>query len=266
MKKRLEAELISIAHRILKLKNQSELMQLHLETQKLYETLSVLKFVEQNMNIIVPKIDVADVEQKLEATFLNNENLAASEKEENVVITTTVEENQEIVTDIEIPVQENNDDELTEIEQDSTEVENDKIEEVTAINFEPEPIVEPEKEVVLDEQKIAIPIEISFDDFKYEEPIFEKKSEEKPQKTTTLNEKLTSGINIGLNDRVAFVKHLFDDKNEDYIRVLSQINTFDNYLETVNFINDFVKPDYNNWKDKDEYVLRFMEAVERKFV
>ena len=265
MKKRLEAELISIAHRILKLKNQSELTQLHLETQKLYETLSVLKFVEQNMNIIVPKIDVVDVEQKLEATFINNENLAASANEENAENTTTVEKNQEIVTDIEIPVQEINDDESTEIEQDLIEVENDKIE-VATINFEPEPIVEPEKEVEITEQKNAVPREVSFDEFIYEEPIFEKKSEDKPQKSTNLNEKLTSGINIGLNDRVAFVKHLFDDKNEDYIRVLSQINTFDNYLETVNFINDFVKPDYNNWTDKDEYVMRFLEAVERKFV
>ena len=44
MKKKLEADLISIAHRILKLKNKSELVQLHQETQKLYEKLSVLLF------------------------------------------------------------------------------------------------------------------------------------------------------------------------------------------------------------------------------
>jgi len=37
MKKRLEAELISIAHRILKLKNRAELDQLQQETLKLYE-------------------------------------------------------------------------------------------------------------------------------------------------------------------------------------------------------------------------------------
>ena len=48
MKKKLEAELISIAHRILKLKNKSELVQLHQESQKLYEKLSVLLFVVEN--------------------------------------------------------------------------------------------------------------------------------------------------------------------------------------------------------------------------
>ena len=37
MKKKLEAELISIAHRILKLKNKSELHQLHQEAQNLYD-------------------------------------------------------------------------------------------------------------------------------------------------------------------------------------------------------------------------------------
>ena len=37
MKKRLEADLISIAHRILQLKNKSDINQLYLETQKLYE-------------------------------------------------------------------------------------------------------------------------------------------------------------------------------------------------------------------------------------
>ena len=45
MKKKLEADLISIAHRILQLKNKSDINQLYLETQKLYEKLSVLRFV-----------------------------------------------------------------------------------------------------------------------------------------------------------------------------------------------------------------------------
>ena len=56
MKKKLEADLISIAHRILKLKNKSELAQLHQETQKLYEKLSVLKFVEENFSDVKPTI------------------------------------------------------------------------------------------------------------------------------------------------------------------------------------------------------------------
>ena len=275
MKKRLEAELISIAHRILKLKNVSELKQLHLETQKLYETLSVLKFVEENINIIQPKIDVEDLEKKLEKSTeilaIANEEIAAQEN--NLAIA-----NEEIV-DEKIPEIENeiiavaNDeiakDKIPEIQNEILADANDEIIEKEIITEENEPIFVPEFELEKAEinfDKKPEPVQISFDEFKFSEPIFEKKSDVTEVKQVILNEKLSQGINIGLNDRIAFVKHLFGESNEDYIRVLSQISTFDTYYETVNFINDFVKPDYNNWLDKDEYVLRFMEAVEKKFV
>ena len=65
MKKRLEAELISIAHRILKLNSKSELDQLYVESRKLYETLSVLKFVEDNIHAIQPKVLDSDVEKMI---------------------------------------------------------------------------------------------------------------------------------------------------------------------------------------------------------
>ena len=52
MKKKLEAELISIAHRVLKLKGKEDTVQLHLEAQKLYEKLSILRFYEENINVL----------------------------------------------------------------------------------------------------------------------------------------------------------------------------------------------------------------------
>jgi hypothetical protein len=48
--------LISIAHRILQLKNKSDINQLYSETQKLYEKLAVLKFVEEQYGAIKPTI------------------------------------------------------------------------------------------------------------------------------------------------------------------------------------------------------------------
>jgi len=66
MKKRLESELISIAHRILKLKNKSEVDQLYKETQKLYETLSVLKFYQDNFESIKSDVTQDDLEEKLD--------------------------------------------------------------------------------------------------------------------------------------------------------------------------------------------------------
>jgi hypothetical protein len=46
MKKKLESELMSIAHRILKLKGKEDVIKLHAETSLLYEKLSVLKFAQ----------------------------------------------------------------------------------------------------------------------------------------------------------------------------------------------------------------------------
>jgi hypothetical protein len=46
---------------------------------------------------------------------------------------------------------------------------------------------------------------------------------------------------------------------------MNQLITFDSFAEAQNFIEDMVKPDYNNWEGKDDYVARFMEIVEKKF-
>jgi hypothetical protein len=84
-------------------------------------------------------------------------------------------------------------------------------------------------------------------------------------KASTLNERLSKGITIGLNDRMAFIKQLFAGSDEDYNRVLSQLITFDTMEEAQTFIDDMVKPDYNNWDGKEEYSKRFMEIIEKKF-
>lgn len=69
MKKKLEAELISIAHRILKLKNRADLDQLQEETLKLYEKLSVLKFVEDHFGGAEPTIGRASAVFNLEEIY-----------------------------------------------------------------------------------------------------------------------------------------------------------------------------------------------------
>ncbi len=81
----------------------------------------------------------------------------------------------------------------------------------------------------------------------------------------SLNDSVNKGLNVGLNDRLAFIKHLFDGHAEDYTRVLSQINTMNSFNEAQNFIKGKVKPDYNYWLNKDEYSERFMAIVEKRF-
>jgi hypothetical protein len=77
MKKKLEADLISIAHRILKLKNKSDINQLYLETQRLYEKLAVLKFVEENFDAAKPTIGHSEINSELETIFDKQEVLPA---------------------------------------------------------------------------------------------------------------------------------------------------------------------------------------------
>ena len=72
-------------------------------------------------------------------------------------------------------------------------------------------------------------------------------------------------IFIGLNDKIAFIKHLFEGKSEDYERVMSQLNSFESFANAKEFLINIVKPDYNNWENKEEFEVRFLEIVENKF-
>ncbi|MGB2057358.1 MAG: hypothetical protein ACPH3L_08085, partial [Flavobacteriaceae bacterium] len=87
--------------------------------------------------------------------------------------------------------------------------------------------------------------------------------ENAPKKS--LNDKIRNDIQIGLNDRIAFVKNLFGGSQEDFNRVVSQLNSFKTEKEAKKFINKMVKPDYN-WADNEEIEQRFMSIVERKFL
>jgi hypothetical protein len=301
MKKRLEAELISIAHRVLKLKNKSEVDQLYLESKKLYETITILKFYGDNFDQVKATLSEKDLEEKL-AISLDEE--VVEVKSEPIVefsepiveeVTLEVEEEkvevkEEIVPEaeeaiIEIPEEEIVPEvvaevEITEVEtkeEIAPEVIEEKVAETPKSDFE----LTFDSKLNDDEKPKAKTSEIIFDDFlgsNYADPVFvkpedlaiekeiEKKEKEKTEaKSVASIDKNTKGITIGLNDRVAFMKHLFGNSSEDYNRVLSQLITFDTYQEAQTFIADMVKPDYNDWKGKEDYEVRFMEIVEKKF-
>lgn len=314
MKKKLEADLISIAHRILKLKNKSELVQLHQETQKLYEKLSVLLFVEENFGDVKPTIGTADIEKKIEEAFETPTQVVAID-EPQVEIQAEVEpEKEEVVETISEIIEE----EITpeaetitaEVEVEQAEVQEEEISAELEEEKQPEPVVAEEPifkpafelafESKIEEDKEEVKsksTQITFDDLlgpNYSDPVFVKPEElEKTEtesknvipigrnlsdsspvisinkdadsRTVSLNDRLSKGITIGLNDRIAFMKHLFANSSEDYNRVLSQLITFDTFQEAESFIDTMVKPDYNNWEGKEEYAVRFMEILEKRF-
>jgi hypothetical protein len=94
----------------------------------------------------------------------------------------------------------------------------------------------------------------------------DKESLSKDSKGRSLNDSHSAKeMVVGLNDRLAFVKHLFNDSTEEFNRVLSQLNTIESQDRSTAFIENMVKPEYNNWKGKEEYATRFMALVERRF-
>ncbi len=411
MKKKLEAELISIAHRILKLKNRAELDQLQQETLKLYEKISVLRFVEDNFSDIKPTIGHVSAEETLEEIYGLESPLTpkggneAEDKSEEVKEEPKAEEPKEEIKEepqaqkvkaeepraeqeqeqkqeehVAIPEIEKMGEELKameeavvavfEKEEDSTPEEEEKAADAEVETIEPDPETKIEdsglsfKLAFEDEaapQEPAKQKEITFEDYKdYKEPEFVKKedidkpkkaeepkaeevvepkveetpaepavrdwrdweptkSEESPltpkggteevkaeelveeeskaepvaeevkpeepkeepkqestvrgniasrtdfERPKSLNDALGKMISLGLNDRIAFEKNLFGGSTDDLNRVLSQLNTINTYEEAKNFIDELVKPDYNNWEGKEEYEERFMAIVEKKF-
>ena len=85
-----------------------------------------------------------------------------------------------------------------------------------------------------------------------------------PVKGASLNDKLKTNIQIGLNDRIAFVKNLFEGSQEDFNRVISQLNTLKTEKEAKKFINKIVKPDYN-WSEHEDLENRLLAIIERRF-
>ncbi|MBO3096904.1 hypothetical protein [Gelidibacter pelagius] len=243
MKKKLESELMSIAHRILKLKGRENVKEMHREVGLLYEKLSVLKFANENLEKPMPTIGV-------DSSFFEMLDVAFNNK-----ISDNIERDDKIYVNLD-------------------EVEDDGI---------MEPVMEKIKDMVAQmphethqidaffEQSLPKATEEDKDDFEEltagfkNMPVFDPVPNSKDHLKKSLNDKLKNGLNIGLNDKIAFIKHLFDGHREDYDRVLSQINTSSSLDEAKNLIQNIVKPDYNNWIGKEDVEERFMNIIEGKF-
>lgn len=344
MKKKLEGELISIAHRVLKLKNRSETILLQREAKKLYEQLTVLRFYEENFEALKDDISQEQLEEKLEQ-MTTIAAVETTDLEEKVAEVAQPIEKTKPVEEVEQPTEvqptEVVSEELVKEEIIAEEIVSETVEptkeEVYATADDINRIVSemskkknvseetPVQDDVLETKKSSEPQQISFEDLlgdAYKEPefvrvedtpkevkqatdlVFDKKEEveetkqeaaahaadviferanelPKPEikeeynftatsskqeaKPKSLNDRLTSGISFGLNDRIAFEKKLFGGSADDFNRVISQLNTFDSFDEAKSFITDFVKPDYKNWEGQEEFETRFLEIIEKKF-
>ena len=110
--------------------------------------------------------------------------------------------------------------------------------------------------------------EAQIDELTTQDLSFEPKEKVSTQKEIIkerLNDKFSKGLQIDLNDRLAFIKHLFDKRPNEYQRAISQISTFQSWNQAKVFILEMVKPDYDNWKGKELYEERFLKIIENNF-
>lgn len=311
MKKKIEGELISIAHRLLKLKNHTETIQLHEEVKKLYEQLTLLKFYEANAALVNEEFSEEFFEEKVAKIVVGTIEV---EDEEEISVEMASKEH---ITQIEEELFEKND--ISHELFPSSDIAEIVTEEIISESIDEEPIEELQVEEVIEtpiEKKeitsnpeiigTKVSKQISMDDIlvhDYQDTFFEKK-EATNEATSNFSEAVTEeeiieeisievesvsestpeveieiaserieetpvvngkAIVLGLNDKIAFEKNLFAGNGDDLNRVLSQLNTFTNWDEAKSFVLDFVKPDYNNWENKEEFEVRFLEIVENKF-
>lgn len=252
MKEKLESELMDIAIKILNLKGSGDVHKLYIEVSKLQEKLAVLKFVQEKLENQFPTVGHdSSFFDMLDAAF-NNKVSDTIEVEDKTYVDLDNSDQEEIVE----PVMETIKDIVAQMPYETQQVDNlfDKIK--------------------TNETQKKQNLEDYADDYKTI-PEFEpiKSSETKTSSTPSasdkksLNDKLKSGgLHIGLNDKLAFIKHLFNNGNADYERVLSQLNTLNTFSEATNFITNIVKPDYNNWVNKEDYENRFMQIIESKYL
>ena len=227
MQKKLAADLISIAHRILQMKNKEDVLALKEQAYQVYEKLTLLAYVDEYL-----------------ATTPN-----ATETKEALV--SALENTVSVVADK--PVLENITEESIEIEQPFDDIEAAFFGEENLPETKDEQEIGQRKPLSLEDELMdTISLDVAADMF------------EKVPQNKSINENFQGDLQIGLNDRIAFVNHLFDGSQEDFNRVVSQINTIKTEKEALKFISKMIKPDYT-WENKEEYEERFLSIITRKF-
>ncbi|NAS12443.1 hypothetical protein [Poritiphilus flavus] len=227
MKRKLKEELVKLSTDIITSRGLTEIPQLYESAKNLYEKLAVLKFIDEKLNDI--EIDVS--KNAIASKF---EKMASAVMNENKSVPESNPHEEDIIT----PGIDTIKDMVSEMPGGS------EINQFFAEFVAKTEVVKNDKEELTPEVELP----------------------SKETKAKSLNDTLSNkDIKVGLNDRLAFVKHLFNDSTEDFNRVISQLNTIDTEERSIAFIENMVRPDYNDWQGKDDYVNRFMGLIERRF-
>jgi hypothetical protein len=245
------------------MKNKDDVNALQKKAQEIYEKLSVLKFVNE---ALVPSLNVEEKHIEIIAEKEVEKEVKQEAKQE--IVEEFIEETILESVHLELAIE----DELVIEEEVQEEISEEKVLEIfetERANVKNDTVDLPSLQISLEEEfKHSISADIAanmFEKVTKESPVIEKTTIEEVKKRSLNDTLFTSNMQVGLNDRIAFVKYLFDGSQEDFNRVLSQLNSFKTSEEALTFLNDFVKPDYD-WSKKEEFEHRLINIVERKFL
>ncbi|CAM4222666.1 hypothetical protein [Gillisia hiemivivida] len=249
MKKKLESELKNLANTILNNASGSSTAQLKQLAKELYEKLTIVAFTEENLSGLkeTPNVSTAVKQEEItpeKATESTKDEYLPDGTEYNDTEAIT-ELNTEMIKDI-----------VAQMPPETAHVDS-MVDNIIAKSNNGKLPENSDDFMKSDFRDIGV----DYDNL----PSFEPVKRQEKEKPRSLNDRLKKGINIGLNERLSFIKHLFDGHTNDYNRVISQLNTFDKLDDAHKFIQQVVKPDYKNWEGKEEYEERFMALVENKF-
>lgn len=288
MKKVLEDELMSLAHRILKLRNRAEIHELKEEAAVLYEKLSVLSFAEKHFEGLKPTISKYDVEKSIEKvhheTTENSAYPDGTEYNEEQIYEHNTEKIKDIVS--QMPYESTQVDKMFENQEETkkpTETSNESSVEEDfedfGVHFDDLPDFEPAKEDSKEDKENKP--EDSNDDKatdhesqpKPTEQDQDNGNEDKPQRTIdlfsqnkkSLNDSLNKDLKIGLNDRLSFIIHLFHGNKQEYENFLQEINKLESFEDVKAFLDEKIKHKYEYWKDNEDIANRLLQLIEKKF-
>ncbi len=289
MKKSIKAELISLAHKILQAKDDTSYAQMTAQSRALYEKLTVLSYAEKLEKSGQPTIGLSQLEKIIEEVSIPETSISDQKEVAKAPVEEIIEEKVEEKTQIpETPKAKTPAQIVAENEARFAEARaNDRHRpDGTVFNDEDpvhEPVIEKIKDMVAEMPPEASAIDAMVESIEPQDryqkndmfeiggefaqmPVFDPVTVAEEDATPkNLNDKLKNGLKIGLNDKLAFIKHLFHGSDTDYNRVLSQLSTFSSLEEAKQFIHQMVKPDYDAWEGKEEYEERFMQIIENKF-
>ena len=80
-----------------------------------------------------------------------------------------------------------------------------------------------------------------------------------------LNDQFARELQIDLNDKNAFIKHLFDGNKIVYQQTIKEIESL-NQFQQVKKVIEKTKKYHNNWKEKESYEKRFIYLIHKNFL